>query len=399
MRIGYLQLGPTQHGICRYGRLLAAEGCKRPNLDIIEASVILTEDYKRNREMLVDAAHQLNSTEIVHVQYSLDNNKELWGQSWSQFSNLLLFRHHCVPPLIATLHDIYNPPVSLKNAAKFLYGKLRHTDLITQPSVSFPQIPVNPKKFIQYMYGVKAISLRWFSKQVKSILVCSQEEANLLSFLLDNHKTKVIPHFVERRTLSISSKKAKAALKLDEDLVVTLLGFIHGRKGHQLLVEALPDLPKNVKVVFAGAADANNKLFFDKLLAFAKEKGVDGRLRVTGYLSEEELELYLIASDLAVCPFKSFSASGSLSTWISAARPILAYDLPQIAQYNKLEQGAIKTFRPYTPAALAKAIREILPLSQEYVDPAIAHLRKKLSLPTIFDKHLNCYTCAITRSH
>jgi hypothetical protein len=56
MRIGYLHIGLPEHGVCRYGRLLAAEACRRPNLTGIQADVTLTEDRKRNRGMLVKAA-------------------------------------------------------------------------------------------------------------------------------------------------------------------------------------------------------------------------------------------------------------------------------------------------------------------------------------------------------
>lgn len=124
----------------------------------------------------------------------------------------------------------------------------------------------------------------------------------------------------------------------------------------------------------------------------AKTMGVEERLRITGYLSEEELERYLVATDLAICPFKNCSASGSLSTWISVAHPtILAFDLPQINEYNRLEPGAIKTFQPYTPAALAQAIRQLLPTCGESYAPAVERLRQRLSMPAIFDEHLSHY--------
>jgi len=71
----------------------------------------------------------------------------------------------------------------------------------------------------------------------------------------------------------------------------------------------------------------------------AKTMGVEERQQAT-YL--RRAERYLVATDLAICPFKNCSASGSLSTWISVVHPtILAFDLPQIS-YNRLEQGLLK---------------------------------------------------------
>jgi hypothetical protein len=46
MKIGYLHMGPHKHGVCPYGRLLAAKARRRPELTVIEADVILTENRK-----------------------------------------------------------------------------------------------------------------------------------------------------------------------------------------------------------------------------------------------------------------------------------------------------------------------------------------------------------------
>jgi hypothetical protein len=52
MKIGYLHIDPDKHGVCRYGRILAAEARRRPDVTVIEADVILTENRKHNRELL-----------------------------------------------------------------------------------------------------------------------------------------------------------------------------------------------------------------------------------------------------------------------------------------------------------------------------------------------------------
>lgn len=398
MTVGYLHNGPSQHGICRYGRLLANEAHKKQNLKVLEASVLLTEDKKHNLEKLADAAKQLNEAEIVHIQYSLANNKQLWGTSWEQLNYLQCFKHYCPCPLVTTLHDVYNPPPNLTNALKTLLSQFQdyifpvkqEATQTKESSTSSLQIPRHPLRFMRYMYGSKAFPFRWLINQAQLIVVCTQEEAERLS-VIDNRKTKVVAHFVEERFLKIKSAEAKTVLNLDGSTVVTLLGFIHSRKGYELLINALPELPQNVKVVFAGGAAPGHEHYIDQLRSLARTKGVEERLRITGYLSEEELEIYLAATDLAVCPFKFFSASGSLSTWISVACPILAYDLPQITQYNKLERDAIKTFSPYTSTALAQSINQLITVSQPGEEPSVAKLRSQLSISKIFDEHLKYY--------
>ncbi|NJR49044.1 MAG: hypothetical protein HC780_05175 [Leptolyngbyaceae cyanobacterium CSU_1_3] len=42
MKVGYLHIGEPEHGIARYGRYLANEARTRPELTVIEATVLLT---------------------------------------------------------------------------------------------------------------------------------------------------------------------------------------------------------------------------------------------------------------------------------------------------------------------------------------------------------------------
>ncbi len=404
MKIGYLHIGLSKHGVCRYGRLLAAEARRRPELTVIEADVTLTEDRKYNREMLIKAAQHLSQANIIHFQFT-KFNKSLWGGGWSQLYYLRIFMNHCSCPLVVTLHDVFYPPYGLTRILKELNSKLSVTVLHSnqESRVTPSSKPSKPQRSIltrafgfiqstfQGMFSPEAFALREIANRANLMLVCTQQEAQRLCDRVDDRKLRIVPHFVEARSTNISPDEARAALGLDKVKVVTILGFIYPPKGHQIMVEAMSELPQEVTVVFAGGPSDGYKNLESDLLILAKAKGVDERLRITGYLSEEELEQYLIATDLAVCPFSRFSASGSLSTWISVACPILASDFPQIDEYNKLEPGSIKTFQPYTPDALAKAIQQNLLTSSKSNGSALKSLRQKLSMSVIFDEHLIHY--------
>jgi glycosyltransferase involved in cell wall biosynthesis len=241
------------------------------------------------------------------------------------------------------------------------------------------------------------IGVLWLSKKAKLFFLCSKEELKRLKYFLNFGKAKVVPHFVEKRLLSIRPQEARKKLNLEGFKVITLQGFIFPGKGHHLMVEAISELPSDVIVVFAGGLCPGNEKYYNEIHETAVMKGVSHRLRVTGYLPEDELICYLIATHLAVCPFMRLSASGSLSTWISTGRPLLSSDLPQIAEYNEIVSGAIKTFKPYTPSALAKMIRKLLPKCRESEDSAVVNLRERLSLPKIFDQHLTAYYSVLSQ--
>jgi glycosyltransferase involved in cell wall biosynthesis len=174
---------------------------------------------------------------------------------------------------------------------------------------------------------------------------------------------------------------------------VIVAGFIFEAKGYRLVLEAMPLLP-DIRVVFVGGATLGDdrSATVSELTQLAARYGVADRLRVTGYLPEDEYRRQLAGADLAVCAFTSDKcASGSLSSLIAAACPVVASDVALIREYNDLAPGAIPTFAPYTPDALARAIRRLLAQPRAELTRGLAPLRRRLSISAIYDRHLDSY--------
>lgn len=365
MKIGYLHLGQPEHGLHRYGCLLAAEAKRNEKLSVLEAQVQLGSSWLNNLKILWQSARTLTEADIVHIQY----NHAIWGNTFSVI-NLIIFMIGCKAPLAVTLHDIY-----------WQQHPFKLHDIVT---------------FFKAMYGFKASALRLLIDRANLLFVCTKEEKKRLTSINSirkkvDKKILIIPHFVETRSLLVDRYQARILLSIKEDIVITLLGWIHRRKGHEILVEAMATLPENIRVIFAGKCSPGSEAFLENLLTLAKSLNVADRLQITGYLTEEELNLYLAATDIAVCPFKACSASGSLSTWISAKNPnIIAYSLPQIEEYNYLVPESISTFETYTGEALSKAIFKLISRQEVSIDK-VDELRTKLSLSSVFDKHKDCF--------
>ena len=373
MKIGYVHVGPKTGGIARFSRLIAAEVAGRPDHDVVEFAAELGDDHGLNVATLKEAARRFDAVDLVHVQYS----KYAWGPGRGQVSLVRGFLSACRAPLAVTFHDVY---VGRSVAAPY------RVDLRLRRAVGRWLDPSS--KVVPLL--VRSASL---------VIVNTTEEKRRLAALTGDRSVRVIPHFVEDRSPVVSASVARRALGLNDRRIVTLLGFIHSRKGYPLLLEALRRLPPDVLVVFAGGAPEGREEFASELEAMADRLGVADRMRITGYLSEDQLNQHLFATHLAVCPFQSVSASGSLSTWVSAGRPILATDLPLIAEYNARVPDAIKTFKPYSAEALADAIAAILPTCTDEPDPAIVRLRDDLALPRIVDHHLQLYESAKIARH
>jgi glycosyltransferase involved in cell wall biosynthesis len=261
--------------------------------------------------------------------------------------------------------------------------------------LSIGEVASAARKALRYLAreAANAWATRRVMQHAAQVLVCTREEARRLQAFdrrRDAARVDVIPHFVEPRPPLANRAAAKRRLKLQGRRIVSVLGFIHRRKGHDFVVNALPHLPPDVTVLFIGRAGRKDDGFLEALRTQAEALGVTDRLRITGYVPDEALDDYLAATDVAVCPFREASASGSLSTWIAAGPPLVTSDVPLFAEYNALVPGTLQAVDVSRADALAMAIRAALREA-----PAGEHrhgaLRQRLSLASIAAQHERCY--------
>lgn len=172
----------------------------------------------------------------------------------------------------------------------------------------------------------------------------------------------VVPHFVENPAFSKDWAQSKKELGFESRTVITILGWINPRKQNELVIAALRFLPETVHLVLAGAEIEAHTGYVNRLRSEAARHGVDARLHITGYLDEERQATYIAATDLAICLFRTVSASGSLSTWIAHTKPILAARLPELEPYEEIAPGSICWSRSLEdrPEAIAADIRNAL---------------------------------------
>jgi glycosyltransferase involved in cell wall biosynthesis len=400
IRLAYLQVGAPRHGICRYGRALAAEGRRRGDLLVTEENVQLDGEPRMDRRRLRDLARTLSScADLVHVQVSLWGDGT-WGSGWQALANLWTFRRHCRVPLVITLHDpdrlagleCVSVFAAVRGAAReavqgLLRPGVRFAKQVARGRLEPGRLFVELWDFTPLFPGAFA---RVIARAASLLLVITTWERDLLHRTGIARDTVLIPHFVEPLPESVPAAAAGAP---PSTRTVIVAGFIFNSKGHRILIQAMPFMP-DVRVVFVGgpvlgAAGSESDL---RLMSFAREKGVEDRLEITGYLQDDEFRRRLTTADLAVCPFEELkSASGSLSSLIAAGCPVLASEVPLIAEYNALVPGAIPTFSPYTPEALAAAITRLLAVPRAELTRGLSRLRERLSIAAIYGQHLEAY--------
>jgi glycosyltransferase involved in cell wall biosynthesis len=344
--VGFLHLGRAESGVRRYGQLIADEARTRDGVMVTDVEAGRVD---QSTEQLARVAEELSGCDVVLMQW----NKRGWGKHGSLL-RLSRFRRAYRGALVVTMHDVFDRP------------GLRSRYL--QPD---------------------AWSVRQLGRTADRIVVHSQIEVERLRGLVPIEKLRVVPHFVEQRELPMSPAEARAKLGLGDRKLVTLLGFVYGRKGHRYAVEAVPYMPDDAIMVYAGGPIDGRTFVYDLALQKAEELGLGDRFRITGYLSEEEMGTWMAATHLAILPFTDLSASGSMSSWISAGKPMLVSDLPGTREYARRVPGALNFFGPAGEAwPLGSAISELLARPLPDPDPGVQRLARELSMTKTVDRYL-----------
>jgi glycosyltransferase involved in cell wall biosynthesis len=355
--LGFLHLGRPESGVRRYGQLIADEARERPGLTISEVEAGRVD---QSSEQLASVTAGLADCDVVMLQW----NRRGWGKHGRSLPRLMRFRRAYKGALVVTLHDV------------FARQGLRQRHL--QPDVW---------------------SLRWLGRTADRIVVHSQIEVERLRGIVPVERLRVIPHFVERRELPLSPGEARARLGLADRRIVTLLGFVYGRKGHRYAVDAVPFIPDDAIMVYAGGPVEGRSFVYDLATSKAEELGLGDRFRITGYLSDEELETWIAATHLAILPFTDLSASGSLSSWISAGKPMLVSDLPGFREYARRVPGSMNFFGPTEAWPLGSAINELLARPLPDPDPSVQKLGRVLGMERTVDRYIVVAREALAARH
>jgi glycosyltransferase involved in cell wall biosynthesis len=209
---------------------------------------------------------------------------------------------------------------------------------------------------------------RWVpltARFARRVLVPSESTKRDLAALarVPPHRITVAPWGVPLEWQTPSDVDARAAYGLP-DTFVLYVGTIDRRKDYRTLLAALARLDPAISLVVAGSVIAGRTDFHEAV----RDAGVQARVRVLGYVSEDLLPALYRAAAVFVYP--SFYEGFGLPVLeaMACGTPVVTYNvtsLPEVAG-----DAACLLDLPVTPEALAAAIGRLLE------DPA---LRRELS--------------------
>lgn len=385
MNLAYLHIGEPRHGVRRHGEVLAAQARRHEGISVLEEELRLGPGDPT--AAIAAVAKRLGDADLVHIQC----NKRLWGHDasslWSRrrhLRNIDTFFDHCRAPVAVTAHDVYLSP---EQSAPLAYGdKAPATD----------RHRLRPWLGL-WLDGDRTLARQLLRRAALTIVSTPEERRRMLAEAHAASGSLVsIELPVEDRASDTTRSQARRSLGFEPSRsVVTVLGFLVKRKGHLLALDAMRLLPESVHLVFAGGSLGNDDRFEREVRERIEAMGLGDRVTITGYLDEADLDRYLKATDVALCPFAAVSASGSLSRWLAYDCPVVVSPLPQLQHYEQLDPGAILSFSPYSPEALAERLNEVLERPLQADERGSSGLALELSAANIFRRHLEQFSLVL----
>jgi glycosyltransferase involved in cell wall biosynthesis len=314
-------------------------------LDELRVDVVPFDRQAHPRSDYVRWGQAMNSADLAHVQHE-----------YTFFGYLLPWRNHFEAfarqihrPLVMTRHVSFDGPLHLAGP-----GWRR---ILPKAKWALYNRWLGP--YAHYLN-------RGMFDRARHVIVLSQHlKDQLVARGFPAHRISVIPPGIAAVDPVSGTPDLRSAWNWSGKTIVGMFGFISAAKGHSLALEALAQLPGNYVLLIAGGIRRPaDEPFRAALLRQIERLGLEGRVRMTGFLPEAEVAPHLSACDLLIYPYTRVDTSYSLSAGL--AQPTAPLLLSDVAAHREIVErsAAAALFRSGDSAALA---HEISALSQ---DPA-----------------------------
>jgi len=196
--------------------------------------------------------------------------------------------------------------------------------------------------------------IRWTAARAQGIVaVCAALKDELVALGIPAGKIRVLRNGVDLSLFSpLDKEAARAALGFGRSTILSV-GHLIERKGHDLVIRALPSLP-NVNLVIAGDGPLGQDL-----KRLAATLGVSDRVRFAGSVSQHDLAKLYSAADVLVLASSREGWANVLLEAMACGTPVVASNVwgtPEVVAAP--EAGLLLEER--TPEAIARAVAALL---------------------------------------
>ncbi len=325
-------------GNADYAKQLVPHLRKRVNVSIIE---IKNPSSMNPFEFCRLARNASKDCDIIHVQHGYG----LFGKvGFAGIYTPLFYLLACRKPILTTLHDVGEyDPYGIAGAARRLYRKMIDYHMLKRSSIL--HVHSNVAKGILEEKGIESSKI-----MIKNLAVFER------------------PKKPRRRTKQAASN------------TITILGFVHRNKGHDIALRALALLPPGCRLVFAGAVKDGD--YYNELKQLALELGISGRVEFRGPFSSHEIPKIMENTDILALPYRHVSQSSVMNLAISWGIPVVASDIPFFREIES-RWGCILTFRNGDHKSLASRIKSTDTERKKLAVGCAAYMKNNLPQSTV----------------
>jgi len=164
-------------------------------------------------------------------------------------------------------------------------------------------------------------------------IVHSAEEKKNLINLIGHKPVKMTfhPTYEFFNTGEIPRNTAKAKININDEKIILFFGFVREYKGLKYLLEAMPEISKNINARLLIAGEFwNDKDVYMKLI-----KNLEIETKVTiidRYIPNEEIPFYFYASDIVVLPYTSVTGSGLVQMAYGFNKPVVVTNIGSLSE-------------------------------------------------------------------
>lgn len=325
-------------GIASYTRALV-EPLRREGAEV---DVVVVPYTDRDPAHAATTLERLNRADVVHLQHEYT----FWGGVAPGSSSLPRYLAALKRPWVVTAHTVFTAAELLRVAQETRpRQRLAKTLLAALPS---------------YRASVERAPF-----QGAAAVIVHTEEARdrMLRRGIRPERLHVLPAGIPEPARAPSAETLAAFHEthgLNGSKVVTLFGFITPEKGYETALDALKSLPPVVKLLVAGGARVEREEpHVEALRAAIKERGLERRVAITGFLPDADVATAMAASDLVLVPHLAANGSYSVMTALSYGKPVIASNLACFAEIAA-DGGGVELFDVGDETMLAERIGYLL---------------------------------------
>jgi len=217
----------------------------------------------------------------------------------------------------------------------------------------------------------------WLGSESKRVICCSHFMAEQVNKVLGvpYEKIRVIPNGIDPAIFTNLKGVGEVRSRFAErgEKLVLFVGRLVVEKGVHVLLDAIPKVLQKVEAKFVIAGDGYLRSEVVKRVA---ERGLGGKVHVTGYLDTDTIRRLFLAADVCVIP-SLYEPFGIVALEAMAAGcPVVASDTGGLSEIVEHEKTGVKVY-PNNPDSLAWGILRVLE-SKDLAERLKKNMREKV---------------------